>query len=149
MVDAETVIIIVIVIVFALSFGCCCHFMSGKRRQEELSRRNSPQTQQTAVDSTANANASHVYVLHLRDTSSNNPNANPTGGEAIENPEGESQEDSHDPIVESGPPPYSGIEAGTLGEPQFEEPQLPPPSYEEALSLTVENLATPREEMTE
>jgi len=119
--------------------------MSGKRRQEELSRRNSPQTQQTAVDSAnANANASHVYVLHLRDTSSNNPNANPTGGEAIENPEGESQEDSHDPIVESGPPPYSGIEAGSIG-----EPQLPPPSYEEALSLTVESLATPREERTE
>ena len=141
MVNAETIVIVIVVLARPLSFGCCCHFMSGKRREEEIARRNtSPSTQQTAVDSSANThgNASTVYVLHLQGASSNNSNTNPTGGEAIEHPEEDSQENAHDAIAESGPPPYSNLEDSN-------EPQLPPPSYEEALRLTIENLATPRE----
>ena len=36
MVNAETIIIVIVVLAVALSFGCCCHFMSGKRRDEEI-----------------------------------------------------------------------------------------------------------------
>lgn len=126
MVEVQTVIIILIVALFALFIGFCCRFVLSKRREDEVAswraRRNTQTTQQTRTED-AQRNTSSVYVVHFRGENSNELNANPVG----RNPpaEGRSQENAYDAIVESGPPPYSGLGTDSV------EP--PPPSYEEAM----------------
>ena len=130
MVNVETVIIVVVVVLFALSFGFCCHFAASKRRADELARQTSSPTQQTAVTADSQRSTSHVYMLHLQGTRANDSNINPTGNNTLQVLPEESAGFSDDPIAESGPPPYSGLEADS------EEPPLPPPSYDEALRVT-------------
>lgn len=127
MVEVQTVIIILIATLFALFIGFCCRFVLSKRREDEVAswraRRNIQTTQQTRTTEDAQRNTSSVYVVHFRGENSNELNANPVG----RNPpaEGRSQENAYDAIVESGPPPYSGLGTDSV------EP--PPPSYEEAM----------------
>lgn len=147
MVNVETVIIIVVVIIFALSFGFCCHFLSSsKQRRDELARRYSRPTEQITVTTDVQRNTGRVYMLHFQGTNSNNSDTNPAGADGGQNPSmNESEENAPDPIVESGPPPYSGLETDI----DSVEPRLPPPSYEDALRISIENLATPREQRIE
>ena len=121
MVSTDTVIIIVAVLLFILAVGFCCHFCTDKRREEELARRN----RLSAIQQTPGQNTAGSPV----DTNMLGESPNSTRGGTIQNPV---EENTPDPIADRGPPTY---------EETSREPELPPPSYEEALTLSIENLA--------
>ena len=135
MADTVKAIVVVVVIVIALFFGFCCHFASQKRREEEQNAE-AVQGRGTSGNTTNRNNASTVYIIGLQGqgaTSNSNaraPNENPLADESPQSP---------DPIADSGPPPYSCLTTSS-------GPLPLPPSYEEALSASTENLAATRQQ---
>lgn len=136
MADAVKAIIICGVIVMAIFFGFCCHFLSQNRRDEEPASRNSRATQRTVVGNTNQNNMGPVYVIGLQGGGSNAREAgsNPGDDQPNENQSNERPQ-SPDPIADSGPPPYGCLTTSS---------EAPPPSYEEALRASTENLAVTR-----
>lgn len=138
MLSTEHVIIIFIGGLIMIFVVCFCRLFRSRVRSQERARRTSLSTQQTALRSTSNTRRNSLLDA-LRDDMPER-NHNTTGGEAIQSPQNESQEDDiRDPIAESGPPTYE----------ETQEPQLPPPSYEEALRLSMEDLSATQEQQAE
>ena len=140
MVDAVKAIIVCAVVFLAIFFGFCCHFLSRNRRDEELASRsigarNSRAMQQTEVGNTNQNNTRPVFVIGLHGGRLNS-NARETRSHSGEDQTNENQPDeSADPIVESGPPPYGCLTTSD---------EAPPPSYEDALRVSTEHLAATR-----
>ena len=138
--DVVKTVVIVLVVIVAILVGFCCHFASLKRREEELAARRTAQ-HQAVLPPAGNENqndASPVYIFRLQGATGSSNSAvtareqsNPVEDPGV--PEGSPQ--SPDPIADSGPPSYSCLAAP-------EEP--PPPSYEEAVRASTENLAVER-----
>lgn len=131
MVDVVKAVVICLVVAVAILLGCCCHYASLKRREEEMALRNSRTMQQTE-----NTNQNTVPVP-------NREGSNPIEGQRqpIQTPPEETPQ-SPDAIADSGPPSYSCLAAS--GDTQL--PDLPPPSYDEAVRASTEHLAVTRQE---
>ena len=140
MVDAVKAIIVCVVVFLAIFFGFCCHYVSRNRRDEELASRNSRARnsrtmQQTVVRNESRNNTGPVFVIGLQGGGLNSNAREP--GSHSDQPENQPDETplSSDPIVDSGPPPYGCLTTSD---------EAPPPSYEDALGASAENLAAIR-----
>lgn len=132
----QTVFIVLVIVLFAIVIGCCCHITAQKRRGEIAARRRT--TQQGEVQPSGYTNQSEtgsIFILRLRGASSTSDSTR-TGyqrsssvAEDVCQNHDESPR-SPDAIADSGPPPYIAVS---------NEP--PPPSYEEAVRVSQENLA--------
>lgn len=133
----QTVFIVLVIVLFAIVIGCCCHITAQKRRGEIAARRRT--TQQGEVQTSGYTNQSEtgsIFILRLRGASSTSDSTR-TGhqrsssvAEDVCQNHDESPR-SPDAIADSGPPPYP---VAVSNEP-------PPPSYEEAVRVSQENLA--------
>lgn len=133
----QTVFIVLVIVLFAIVIGCCCHITAQKRRGEIAARRRT--TQQGEVQPSGYTNQSEtgsIFILRLRGASSTSDSTR-TGyqrsssvAEDVSQNHDESPR-SPDAIADSGPPPYP---VAVSNEP-------PPPSYEEAVRVSQENLA--------
>ena len=140
--DAGSVLVIIAIIIGAILFGCCCHFCTNKRREEQLAelRANDTAVPRLVATQSPNDNQTPVYILHLQaNNSERNVNADSNSERRSDEAPHEENEPISDTIVESGPPPYSCLT-------RTDEPQCPPPSYDEALRTSTENLTTTREQ---
>lgn len=141
MADVGQVLVIVLVLVVAIVIGFCCHFASLKRREQERAANLSVQQQAAGTHANQTRGTSPVYVFGLQGAAGNS-NSTAAAAAAREEPTSHSAEDqveesvpvfpmSPDAIVDCGPPSYRCLATD----------ELPPPSYEEALRLSNENLA--------
>ena len=138
MLNIQHAIIIFIGVLIMIFVGCFCRLFRKKIRSQEQARRTSLSTQQTTIRSTSNERRNSLFDGLRDDMPERNPNT--TDGDAIRSLHNERQEDDiWDPIADSGPPTYE----------ETQEPQLPPPSYEEALRLSMEDLSATQEQQAE
>lgn len=139
MADVGQVLVIFLVLVVAIVIGFCCHFASLKRREQERAANLRVQQQAAGINANQTRGTSPVYVFGLQGAAGN---SNSTAAAAREEPTSQSAEDqveesvpvlpmSPDAIADCGPPSYRCLATD----------ELPPPSYEEALRLSNENLA--------
>jgi len=142
MADAVKAIVVCVVIIIALFFGFCCHFLSQRRRDEEFASRHARATQQTAPGNTNQNNMGPVYIVGLqggRMNSNTREDGSHSGEEQSNENETNETSQSPDPIADNGPPPYGCLATSD---------EAPPPSYEEALRASTEDLTATRHHYT-
>lgn len=134
MADIGQAFVIVLIIVVAIVIGFCCHFASLKRRDQE--RAANLRASQQAAGPTANHNESTgpVYLFGLQGATGTSNSTGAAGGEShsAEDRAEASVPTSPDAIADCGPPSYRCLAASD---------ELPPPSYEEAIRASTEDIA--------
>lgn len=134
MADIGQAFVIVLIVVVAIVIGFCCHFASLKRRDQE--RAANLRASQQAAGPTVNHNESTgpVYLFGLQGATGTSNSTGAAGGEShsAEDRAEVSVPTSPDAIADCGPPSYRCLAASD---------ELPPPSYEEAMRASTEDIA--------
>lgn len=116
-----TPVIIFVLVAVMVVLCCCCAYLRQRLRRDQL-RRNCNATRTTTVQTTAGRNELQSQAINIETVGINSPNVE-ANGQAI----------TPDAVALTGPPSYQDIR---------NVPDAPPPTYEEAMKLSAQNLSS-------
>lgn len=119
-----TPIIIFVLVAVMVVLCCCCAYLRQRLRRDQL-RRDYNATRTTTVQTTAGRNELQPQAINIETVRMNSPNV-----EANVEANGQITPDA---VALTGPPSYQDVR---------NVPDAPPPTYEEALKLSAQNLSS-------
>lgn len=99
---------------------CCCAYLRQRLRRDQL-RRDYNATRTTTIQTTAGRNELHPQAINIETVGMNSPNVEANG------------QITADAVALTGPPSYQDVR---------NVPDPPPPTYEEAMKLSAQNLSS-------
>ena len=119
-----TPVIIFVLVAVMVVLCCCCAYLRQRLRRDQL-RRDYNATRTTTVQTTAGRNELQPQAINIETVRMNSPNV-----EANVEANGQITPDA---VALTGPPSYQDVR---------NVPEAPPPTYEEAMKLSAQNLSS-------